>query len=577
MIDKAGNAKIMDFGIARSLEGQGVTQEGAIVGTPIYMSPEQVDGKPVDRRTDIYSLGIILYEMATGKVPFDGETSLSIAYKHKNELPREPKKLDAQISDSLNRLILVCLEKEKNKRFQSAEEVLDDLVKIEKGFPTKERKITHPKFTISVRRSIIPIAALALLAVIVLFIWQPFSKPTAIASSSGKPRIAVLYLENVAGDEELETLRRTIPDLLFTDLFDSQLIEVIGMSKIYGILKELELEDAPKFSSRDLQKIAEKARVNHIAYGSLMKSGEKTILNYKFHDVPTDRVANSRRFELGEFEEVLETVDKIAVQIKKDLDFSPENIAQDTDNPIGDITSRSMDAQRFMAEARKYHNNGDFREAARYNEKAIAVDPEFAQAYVALAWNKFLGGERGFRENLQKAYELRDRLPSLERLLIEAQRFAGDDTTRLRAIEIYENILENDPENGAAHFGLGAQYIFTEDIDKSIFHNEVLRKRNTQSAQALSNLAWAYQMAGKYDKAAEVYLEYLEDHPDNKMHSLELAGNYRLQGKFDLAVEAFQKWIALDPTNENSAAAGFFHQFQGDFKKAESNFMNIID
>jgi serine/threonine protein kinase len=139
MIDREGNIRIMDFGIARSLKVKGMTGAGVVIGTPEYMSPEQIEGQEVDNRSDIYSLGIILYEMATGRVPFQGDTFLSIAVKQKTEQPRNPRELNPQIPDDLNRLILRCLEKSKEKRYQKAEDILADLSKIEKGIPRQRR------------------------------------------------------------------------------------------------------------------------------------------------------------------------------------------------------------------------------------------------------------------------------------------------------------------------------------------------------------------------------------------------------------------------------------------------------
>ena len=139
MIDKEGNVRIMDFGIARSLKEKGITGEGVMIGTPEYMSPEQVEGKEPDQRSDIYALGIILYEMVTGQVPFEGDTPFSLGMKHKSEIPKNPKELNTQIPDDLNQVIMRCLEKEKTKRYGNADELRAELEKVEKGIPIAEK------------------------------------------------------------------------------------------------------------------------------------------------------------------------------------------------------------------------------------------------------------------------------------------------------------------------------------------------------------------------------------------------------------------------------------------------------
>ncbi len=181
MIDKDGNAKIMDFGIARSLHTRGVTGTGVIIGTPEYMAPEQAEGRDVDHRADIYALGAILFEMVTGRVPFEGATPLSIVLKHRSEPPTDPQEINAQISAGLSRIILKCLEKSRENRFQSATEVLEALTAVEQGLPmtrqitarTKPatagtKPITAREITVkfSLKKILVPAIAVAALVVV---------------------------------------------------------------------------------------------------------------------------------------------------------------------------------------------------------------------------------------------------------------------------------------------------------------------------------------------------------------------------------------------------------------------------
>jgi Tol biopolymer transport system component/serine/threonine protein kinase len=183
MIDKNGNARIMDFGIARSTTGKGITDKGMMIGTPEYMSPEQVEGKEVDQRTDIYSLGIILYEMLTGRVPFEGDTALTVAVKQTTETPKEPREYNEHISDDLNSLILKCLEKEKENRLQSTDQLRFELENIEKDIPTTDRVIperksqTSKEITVTFRKKKLVIPAVFVLLLLAVILGYLFLRP----------------------------------------------------------------------------------------------------------------------------------------------------------------------------------------------------------------------------------------------------------------------------------------------------------------------------------------------------------------------------------------------------------------
>jgi serine/threonine protein kinase len=161
MISKEGNVHIMDFGIARSLKAKGITETGMMIGTPHYMSPEQVEGKEVDQRSDIYSLGVVLYEMVCGRLPFEGDTLINIAVKQKTETPPGPRTLNPKVSEELSQLILRCMEKEKNKRYQKAENLLTELKNIDKGIPTTDRLIAEIEFEkVTPRKHLVPLVLL---------------------------------------------------------------------------------------------------------------------------------------------------------------------------------------------------------------------------------------------------------------------------------------------------------------------------------------------------------------------------------------------------------------------------------
>jgi serine/threonine protein kinase len=177
MIDREGSARIMDFGIARFTEAEGITGSGVMIGTPEYMSPEQVETGDVDKRADIYALGVILHEMVTGHVPFAGDTPLAVLIKHKSERPRNPQDSNPLVSLALTRVILKCLEKDRARRYQSAEELHEDLTQAEQGLFQAEKDTMSKARPISrrpARRWLWPVIVAIVAGAFIFMIWNQF-------------------------------------------------------------------------------------------------------------------------------------------------------------------------------------------------------------------------------------------------------------------------------------------------------------------------------------------------------------------------------------------------------------------
>ncbi len=272
MIDSEGEVKIMDFGIARSLHIKGVTATGVQVGTPEYMAPEQAEAKGVDQRTDIYTLGIMLFEMATGEVPFTGETPVGIALKHREETPRNPSDINSQVPDSLSHIILKCLQKDKQNRYSNTAELLKDLTKLEEGIPTLERVITpkRPKtstevtVTLTSKKILVPLVVVLVVVLIGIAGWKKFKPQDDVQYFKGTaetklPDSSAAQKETLDTPEDVHVqTKERLPEVIAPPGMQPGLTVTEGLGKVLSfsldnLSKDLSQQEQEQFVSSALR------------------------------------------------------------------------------------------------------------------------------------------------------------------------------------------------------------------------------------------------------------------------------------------------------------------------------------
>jgi serine/threonine protein kinase/Flp pilus assembly protein TadD len=568
MLDKEGNVRIMDFGIARSLKAKGLTGAGVMIGTPEYMSPEQVEVKDVDQRSDIYSLGVILYKMVTGRLPFEGETSIAIAMKHKSEAPRNPKELNSQIPEDLSRVILTCLEKDREKRYQSGEEVRAELDAIEKGMPTTERVIPKKKpitskeitVTFSMKKLLVP--ALVIIAVIIaaLVIWQLLPQKEIVKTS-----VAVISFENQTGEKSYDYLQKAIPNLLITSLEQSRYLSVMTWERMHDLLEQMGREDAEAIDRELGFELCLMDNVGAIVLGSFVKAGDVFATDVKVLDVKTKKLLKSAQSKGEGVGSILDKqIGDLSKEISRGVGLSDKKI-EPSQLRIADMTTSSMEAYNYFLRGREEYEKFYYDDARKSLEKAVELDPEFAVAYLYLARALSpLGMPKARKAAREKAKAFARKASEKERLYIEASYASGD-----KQLSILQEMAEKYPREKRVHYSLASYYDANEMFDRAIEEYERALELDPNYGYALNSFAYMHSDIGEYEKSLEYFKRYASVNPKDANPVDSMAELYFRMGRLDEAIEKYKEVLEIKPEFfQTYWRIGYIYALQEDYKQA---------
>jgi len=540
MIDKGGNARILDFGVARSLESKGITGAGVMIGTPEYMSPEQVEGKEADQRSDIYSLGIILFEMMTGRVPFRGDTSLSVALKHKTEIAPDPRQFNAQIPEVLSQLILKCLEKDKENRYQSAGEVSTELSRIERSITTTEREVSKRKSkaekVVKLRWKNILLfgGSVALIILLIVGGLSLFTEKREEAIDS----IAVLPLENLSGDPDQEYFADGMTEALI-----SELTKISGLQRVISRTSVMRYKGVRK----SMPEIARELNVGIMVEGSVLLVGERVRITAQLIEAETDRHIWADSYE-RDLSNILELQRELARTIAQEIKIAltPEE------------ETRLMKSPRINPEAYHLYLRGrffwnrrteeDLKKAIEYFEEAIEIDPNYALAYVGLADSYLtIPDYSSFPpdEAYSKARELTTKALELDSELAEAHNSFAVVLSNFwnweEAEREFNRTIDLNPNYATAHHWYAFHLIFMARIDEAIEEIERAHELDPLSLVINRNMGQMLYYGRQYDKAIEALQRTLELDPDFVYAHLGLGWVYLKKTMYDEALRVLLK------------------------------------
>ena len=552
-----GRAKVLDFGLARSVSPQRlkdlsesrapVTTQGFAPGTLAYMAPELLRGEQTDVRSDIWALGVLLYELASGARPFVGATGFELSASILHEAPAP---LSTRIPTSFQQVIQRCLSKDPGERYQRADEIRAALEAVQAelatGTPDSALLRASGRVLRSWRRRAAVLGVLLTLVGAVALTWRSGRSATVPAAlgAAGRPAIAVMPFDNLAGGRDTAWLSKGVPSMLLTGLAQTRGLDIVSAQRLHEVMKQLGT-NSETIGRDDMADVGERAGAGAIIVGGISKVGSEIRIDAQLEDLASGRVLVAERVQGTD---LFVLVDQLAARIRDGIGFR-----EATDiRKVSDVSTVSLEAFQLYSQGVEAYINARVDDATQLLERAVAIDSTFAEAYLHLANVNYFRGRLDLqREYLRKAAEHADRLSERQRLMLEAEsaRAEGNSATAARKIaELIEKFPDAEEAYGLAYQLYAPVTGIVDDPDKLLSTSAAGAAAMPKSMSTRNVYAYALLGAGRYAEALRELDIYVRMAPREPNPHDSLGEAYLVMGAPDRAVEFYSRALIIDPT-----------------------------
>ena len=580
---KTGRILVMDFGLARNIGGDGLTQTGALLGTIEYMSPEQSMGQQLDQRSDIFAVGLIFYEMLVGKTPYKADTAMASLLKRNQERAVPAADLDTAVPKALSDIVSKCLERDLEHRYQNVQEILHDLDAFQGARPTLASITLPPSVVIAPPKAAMPWKWIAVGTLAVGVMGGGWAMKSGVFRSGGtggtaeavkgpEVSLAILPFQNSSGDAALDQWGSNLADMLSTAVGQSAHLRIVSPDRMNQVLTDLKVTPGTSIDPSTIANIAKFSNADTIVWGKFFKNGDKihvqaTVRDLKQgRDVPVGVDASSQNDVTG-------PVNQLADLIRQNLAVSSD-VQKELKASAFQPTSKSPAALSAYMQGVQLRRQGKNLEALKSFQTAVQNDGDFALAYSRLAeTNSLLGYDSQAEQASRKALELDSQLPLAEKYLIEANHARVMKDSK-KAIETYEKLAASRPGDEDVAFALGGLYLDTGEFDKARAEYAKVLKNDPRNLTALIQTGWLEVLNGKpqagldpLNRAMSIAIEL--DNDEQKAQVLQFLGiAYDGLNKYDEALRNVQQSVDINKRlGDKSALANNYSEI-GDIQSA---------